>query len=72
VYCWGDQSNSVFNGSTFATLSVGEGLTCGVATAGQTWISAGEVFCWNRWDYLKRGTGTTTTSTVPVKVAGQP
>jgi len=81
-YCWGgpwlgDGSSTanatpaaVAGGLTFAAVSVGGDMsgysnTCGVTTAGVA-------YCWGYNNYGQLGDGTTTNSTVPVKVAGQP
>jgi alpha-tubulin suppressor-like RCC1 family protein len=76
AYCWGhpqelgDLSSStapvaVPGGLTFATLSAGQDATCGVTTTGVA-------YCWGQNYAGQLGDGTTTFSTVPVKVAGQP
>jgi alpha-tubulin suppressor-like RCC1 family protein len=81
AYCWGanefgqlgngDTATAwaltpvpVAGGLTFATLSASFLSTCGVTTAGVA-------YCWGyNWDG-ELGDGTTTSSNVPVKVAGQ-
>jgi alpha-tubulin suppressor-like RCC1 family protein len=71
--CWGgDKGTSdttttpvaVLGGLTFATLSEGSYSTCGVTTAGVA-------YCWGANLHGELGDGTTTSSSVPVKVAGQ-
>ena len=52
-------------GLTFATLSAGLTSTCGVTPAGVA-------NCWGANVYGGLGEGTTISSSVPVKVAGQP
>jgi alpha-tubulin suppressor-like RCC1 family protein len=76
AYCWGypqpDQrflgSNTapaaVPGGLTFAMLSAGPYSTCGVTTAAVA-------YCWGLNGDGRLGDGTTTSSSVPVKVAGQ-
>jgi alpha-tubulin suppressor-like RCC1 family protein len=75
AYCWGYPQNvgvfpsntapvAVPGGLTFATLSAGPYSTCGVTTAGVA-------YCWGNNSYGQLGDGTTTFSSVPVKVAGQ-
>jgi alpha-tubulin suppressor-like RCC1 family protein len=71
AYCWGGNDTTassaapvaVAGGLTFATLSAGD-ATCGVTTSGVA-------YCWGGNSYGTLGNGTTTGSTVPVKVAGQ-
>jgi len=76
AYCWGYPQNvgnllsntapvAVPGGLTFATLSAGPYSTCGVTTAGVA-------YCWGDNSSGELGDGTTTFSSVPVKVAGQP
>ena len=55
----------VSGGLKFAVVSVGDYYSCGMTTAGAA-------YCWGGNFYGQLGTGTTTSSTVPVKVAGQP
>jgi alpha-tubulin suppressor-like RCC1 family protein len=51
---------------TFADVSAGnDGFACGVTTDGGA-------YCWGENSYGQLGDGTTTNSSVPVKVAGQP
>ena len=74
AYCWGYKPYvydgvttpvAVPGGVTFKTLSVGHSTTCGVTTTGAA-------YCWGINDFGSLGDGTTTSSNVPVKVAGQP
>lgn len=81
AYCWGinvvgelgigsiddgiGSPRAVAGGLTFATISAGQGHTCGVTTDGVA-------YCWGANGNGQLGDGTTTSSTVPVKVAGQP
>jgi alpha-tubulin suppressor-like RCC1 family protein len=76
AYCWGYPQNvgdltsntgpvEVPGDLTFATLSTGPYSTCGVTPAGVA-------YCWGDNSQGKLGDGTTTSSRVPVKVAGQP
>lgn len=75
AYCWGhpqetgDRNSStapvaVPGGLHFATLSAGQDNTCGVT-------KAGVAYCWGQNSNGELGDGTTTASSVPVKVAGQ-
>jgi alpha-tubulin suppressor-like RCC1 family protein len=73
AYCWGTNPNgdvnptpvAVAGGLTFATLSNGLSSTCGVTTNGVA-------YCWGANERGQLGDGTATSSSVPVKVAGQP
>ncbi len=76
AYCWGQIGGGsrlylapvpIAGGLTFAALSVGGyGFhACGLTTGGVA-------YCWGDNSYGQLGTGTTTNSSVPVKVAGQP
>jgi len=78
AYCWGGIANSwspgspnkfspvaVPGGLTFATVSTGYFHACGVT-------SAGVAYCWGNNESGELGDGTTTDSSMPVKVAGQP
>jgi len=56
---------AVSNGLKFAVVSVADYYTCGMTTGGAA-------YCWGANYYGQLGTGTTTSSTVPVKLAGQP
>jgi len=57
AYCWGSTPVALGGGHTFAVISA----SCGVATGGVA-------YCWGS----NLGDGTTNSSTLPVKVAGQP
>ena len=78
AYCWGafqEYPNTIYRtspvpvpvpgGLTFAAVSVGEIHMCGVTTSGVA-------YCWGNNSFGLLGDGTTTDSSVPVKVAGQP
>jgi alpha-tubulin suppressor-like RCC1 family protein len=76
AYCWGHpqqtgdlNSNTapvaVPGGLTFTMLSAGPDDTCGVTTTGGA-------YCWGQNLEGELGDGTTTPSSVPVRVAGQP
>lgn len=71
MYCWGygfgTGPTPAGGGLTFATLSLSVGglHTCGISTTGIT-------YCWGDNSVGQLGTGTTTSSATPVKVAGQP
>jgi alpha-tubulin suppressor-like RCC1 family protein len=81
AYCWGDNQYGQLGDGTlinrtspvpvvgalrFATVSTGNRYhTCGETTGGLA-------FCWGDNHYGQLGDGTTTSSSVPVKVAGQP
>jgi len=81
AYCWGANGVGelgtggppvgsttpalIAGGLTFASLSAGSQHTCGVTVAGV-------VYCWGRNYEGQLGDGSTTSSNVPVKVAGQP
>jgi alpha-tubulin suppressor-like RCC1 family protein len=56
---------AVSGGLTFAVVSVADFYSCGGTTGGAA-------YCWGTNFYGQLGTGTTTSSSVPVKVAGQP
>jgi alpha-tubulin suppressor-like RCC1 family protein/uncharacterized protein YjdB len=75
-HCWVDATPTpyfpcstrpvaVSGGLTFASISAGDEHTCGVTTSGVT-------YCWGANQQGELGNGTTTGSTVPIKVAGQP
>ena len=55
---------AVPGGLTFRTLSAGDYATCGVTTRGVA-------YCWGHNEFGQLGDGTTTFSSVPVRVAGQ-
>lgn len=86
AYCWGDNFHGqlgngttvssgtptpVAGGLTFAAISAGKstytntGHSCGLTTGGT-------VYCWGANSYGELGTGTTSDTSVPVKVLGQP
>jgi hypothetical protein len=57
----------------FATVSAGDRHTCGITNTqlgGST--AAGAVYCWGDNTYGQLSNGWTTTSNVPVNVAGSP
>jgi alpha-tubulin suppressor-like RCC1 family protein len=80
AYCWGRNDTgqlgdgsapvshatpaAVVGGLSFSAVSAGEFHTCGVTMSGT-------LYCWGENYYGELGTGTTTSSNVPVKVAGQ-
>jgi alpha-tubulin suppressor-like RCC1 family protein len=66
AYCWFDRGSPspVGVGLSFASISVGYAYTCGVTTDGAA-------YCWGQNSHGQLGNGTTTDSSVPVKVAGQ-
>jgi alpha-tubulin suppressor-like RCC1 family protein len=81
AYCWGDNSQEqlgvgatpqsvpaptrVLGNVTFSSLSVGYGHNCGIATDGR-------LYCWGYNSEGQLGNGSTVSSSVPVRVAGQP
>jgi alpha-tubulin suppressor-like RCC1 family protein len=75
AFCWGmgdwgaiaptTAPLPVPGGLTFATLSAGYQSICGVTPGGVA-------YCWGTGDRGELGDGTTSSSSVPVKVAGQP
>jgi alpha-tubulin suppressor-like RCC1 family protein len=75
AWCWGGDRGvdalptsapvAVAGGLTFATLSAGLWSTCGVTPAGVA-------YCWGANLYGELGNGSTASSSIPVKVAGQP
>jgi len=80
AYCWGDGSYgglgngtegfsatpvAVVGGLTFASVTTGgDGFACGLTTSGTA-------YCWGFNRYGQLGDGSTSNSSVPVKVAGQ-
>ena len=80
-YCWGannlgqlgdgtqtfqESPVAVLGGLTFASVSTGwQAATCGLSTGGVA-------YCWGDNQFGGLGNGTTTNSSVPVKVLGQP
>lgn len=68
AYCWSAASSTPAlapGGLTFATISVGSDHVCGL-TASRV------AYCWGGNSQGQLGDGTQTTSSVPVKVRGQP
>jgi alpha-tubulin suppressor-like RCC1 family protein len=81
AWCWGDNwSGELGNGTTtssfysavpvaggldFASIDAGGFVSCGVTVAGVA-------YCWGNNESGGLGNGTTISSNVPVKVAGQP
>jgi len=82
AYCWGDDPfapdvttpRPVPGGLTFATVSAGGSINCGVGSLYCGSVSCGvtttgDAYCWGHLGGVL-GDGSTTRSTVPVKVAG--
>jgi alpha-tubulin suppressor-like RCC1 family protein len=84
AYCWGgNAAGELGNGTTtpsatpvavagnlrFSSISAGEGVGGGGFTCGVTKFT-GDAYCWGANSYGQLGNGTTTPSSVPVKVSG--
>ncbi|HZG42452.1 MAG TPA: hypothetical protein VEY93_05780, partial [Longimicrobium sp.] len=84
AYCWGtNTAGELGNGTTtpsatpapvaadlrFKSISAGEGVGGGGFTCGVVQFT-GEAYCWGANSYGQLGNGTTTPSSVPVKVSG--
>lgn len=68
AYCWSAANSTpalVPGGLTFATVSVGSDHVCGLTPSGVA-------YCWGGNSQGQLGDGTQTSSSVPVKVLGQP
>jgi alpha-tubulin suppressor-like RCC1 family protein len=88
MYCWGDNSSGqlgngtktnsavpivVAGGLNFAAVSAGGRHTCGVIGIGSFLpAAAAAVYCWGDNTFGQLGNSWTTSSPVPVNVAGQP
>jgi hypothetical protein len=88
AYCWGDNSfGQLGNGTTtnnatpivvagglnFRTVSAGGRHTCGLTSSLPSSPTAGgAAYCWGDNSSGQLGNGTTTSSSVPFNVAGQP
>ena len=71
AYCWGGSTNAdwvpvaVAGGFTFSSLSAGATHNCSLS-------AGGTAYCWGDGGVGQLGNGSTTGSSVPVKVKGQP
>jgi alpha-tubulin suppressor-like RCC1 family protein len=87
AYCWGDNSSgqlgngtmtsnttpsAVAGGLNFGSLSAGGSHTCAVILNNSISPNAGAVYCWGDNSHGQLGNSWTTSSSVPVNVAGSP
>jgi alpha-tubulin suppressor-like RCC1 family protein/uncharacterized protein YjdB len=68
AYCWrtgASTPEAVPGGLTFSSVSAGGDYTCGITTSGLT-------YCWGKNNTGQLGNASTSDSSVPVRVTGQP